>query len=179
MKNLLHIFSLLLASTLVLSCNSIPEGITPVKSFDVNKYTGTWYEIARMDSRFEKNLINVTATYGLNDNGSISVKNRGFDTTSNKWSDIEGKARAASKEYASMIEVSFFGPFYAGYNVIELDTIEYSYAMVCGSNKDYLWILARNSKFNYEQTTALINRAKALRFETDKLVLVPQEGDVE
>ncbi len=179
MKKTKIFFQFIIFIAFLSACSSIPDDVTPVKSFDLKKYTGTWYEIARMDSRFEKNLVHVTATYGLNDDGSISVKNRGLDTNSNKWSDIEGKARAASDEYSSMIEVSFFGPFYAGYNVIALDTVDYSYAMVCGSDKDYLWILARYPKFSYAKTTELIAQAKALGFDTDALVMVPKDGDVE
>lgn len=164
---------------LIVSCNSIPDGIEAVDNLDISKYSGTWYEIARMDSRFEKNLVNVTATYTVKDDGNIEVKNRGYDTIDNKWNDIVGKAKLANEEKPSMLKVSFFGPFYAGYNVIALDQEDYSYALVCGSNKDYLWVLARDSKFSSIKIQELIAKAKKLGFETDKLVMVPQEGDAE
>jgi apolipoprotein D and lipocalin family protein len=173
-----HLF-LSLTAIVIASCSPIPKGIEAVDNMDLNRYTGTWHEIARMDSRFEKNLVNVTATYTLQDDGMIEVKNRGFDTTKNAWSDITGKAKLANDEKNSMLKVSFFGPFYAGYNVISLDKEDYSYALVCGSDKDYLWILARDPKFSSETTNQLIAKAKSLGFDTDKLVMVPQEGDVE
>lgn len=173
-----HLF-LSLTAIVINSCSSIPNGIEAVDNMDLNRYTGTWHEIARMDSRFEKNLINVTATYTLRDDGMIEVKNRGYDTIKNEWSDIVGKAKLANDEKNSMLKVSFFGPFYSGYNVIALDQENYTYALVCGSDKDYLWVLARDSKFSFSKTKELIAQAKALGFDTDKLVMVPQEGDVE
>jgi apolipoprotein D and lipocalin family protein len=173
-----HLF-LSMTVIVIASCSSIPKGVEAVDNMDLKRYTGTWYEIARMDSRFEKNLINVTATYTLRDDGMIEVQNQGFDTTKNERSEIVGKAKLANDEKNSMLKVSFFGPFYSGYNVIALDQEDYSYALVCGSDKDYLWILARDSKFSYSKTKELITQAKELGFDTDKLVMVPQEGDVE
>jgi apolipoprotein D and lipocalin family protein len=174
----LYLFSIF-ASTIFGACSSIPEGIEAVDDLDIDKYAGTWYEIARMDSRFEKNLVNVTATYTLQDGGNIEVKNRGYDTIDNKWNDIVGKAKLANDEKNSMLKVSFFGPFYAGYNIIALDQEDYSYALVCGSDKDYLWVLAREPNFSSSKTQELIATAKELGFDTDKLVMVPQEGSVE
>ncbi len=145
---------------------------------DINKYAGTWYEIARMDNRFENNLANITSTYTLLDVGNIEVKNRGYDTIDNKRNEIIGKAKLANDEKNSMLEVSFFRPFYAGYNIIAIDQKDYSYAPVCGSVKDYSWVLAREPNFSNFKTQELITTAKELGFDTDKLVMVPQEGDV-
>lgn len=171
-------FISIISVTILGGCASIPTDIAAVSELDLDAYQGTWYEIARMDSRFETDLINVTASYTPMDDGNIEVKNRGFDTVKNQWDDIVGKAKIASDETNAMLKVSFFGPFYSGYNVIALAD-DYSYAMVCGSSRDYLWILARHPKFSTNKTMELIAKAKELGFETDKLVMVPQEGDVE
>ena len=83
------------------------------------KYLGKWYEIARLDYRFEKNLDNTTAEYSLN--GSIRVVNRGYDTKKNKWKQATGKSKFVDDDKTARLKISFFGPFYAGYNVIAID----------------------------------------------------------
>jgi len=127
------------------SCASIPKGATAVTPFDKEKYLGKWYEIARLDFRFERNLNNTTAQYSLNENGSIRVDNQGYNTVKEEWTRAIGKAKFAGEENTAMLKVSFFGPFYAGYNVIALDN-EYKYALVAGENLKYLWILSRETK---------------------------------
>ena len=127
------------------SCASIPKGATAVTPFDKEKYLGKWYEIARLDFRFERNLNNTTAQYSLNENGSIRVDNQGYNTVKEEWTRAIGKAKFAGDENTAMLKVSFFGPFYAGYNVIALDN-EYKYALVAGENLKYLWILSRETK---------------------------------
>jgi apolipoprotein D and lipocalin family protein len=126
------------------SCASIPKGATAVTPFDKEKYLGKWYEIARLDFRFERNLNNTTAQYSLNENGSIRVDNQGYNTVKEEWTRAIGKAKFAGDENTAMLKVSFFGPFYAGYNVIALDN-EYKYALVAGENLKYLWILSRET----------------------------------
>ena len=126
------------------SCASIPKGATAVTPFEKEKYLGKWYEIARLDFRFERNLNNTTAQYSLNENGSIRVDNQGYNTVKEEWTQAIGKAKFAGDENTAMLKVSFFGPFYAGYNVIALDN-EYKYALVAGENLKYLWILSRET----------------------------------
>src|SRR5690606_15589272 len=121
---------------------SIPKGAHAIRPFDLKKYIGKWYEIARLDMRFEKNLNNVTAEYSLNEDGSVRVDNRGYDYLSDKWKESIGKARFVHTPDEGRLKVSFFGPFYSGYNVIALDP-GYRYALVAGSNLNYLWILSR------------------------------------
>ena len=127
------------------SCASIPKGATAVTPFEKEKYLGKWYEIARLDFRFERNLNNTTAQYSLNENGSIRVDNQGYNKVKEEWTQAIGKAKFAGDENTAMLKVSFFGPFYAGYNVIALDN-EYKYALVAGENLKYLWILSRETK---------------------------------
>ena len=104
---------------MLFSCSTIPEGVTAVQQFDKNKYLGKWYEIARLDFRFERNLNNTSAEYSINDDGSIKVFNKGYNTKTNKWKSATGKAKFVKDEKVGMLKVSFFGPFYSGYNVIQ------------------------------------------------------------
>ena len=135
---------LLVIMTGFYSCASIPKGATAVTPFEKEKYLGKWYEIARLDFRFERDLNNTTAQYSLNENGSIRVDNQGYNTVKEEWTQAIGKAKFAGDENTAMLKVSFFGPFYAGYNVIAIDN-EYKYALVAGENLKYLWILSRET----------------------------------
>lgn len=153
-------------------CVKIPEGVIAVKGFDSQRYLGTWYEIARLDHSFERGLNNVTATYSLNENGSLRVINRGYDPKLNRWKEIEGRARFISGSDIGRLKVSFFRPFYGGYNIIEIDERNYSYALICGNNRSYLWILARQPQLSDTVIAALAQKAKSLGFETDALIYV-------
>lgn len=152
----------------------IPDNVEVVKGFNVLRYLGTWYEIARLDHSFERGLSNVSATYTLRKDGGIKVLNQGYDTKRKKWKQAEGKAYFVSGTDVGRLKVSFFGPFYGGYNVIDLDKKDYSYSLVCGPNFSYLWILARDKKLGGETLSKLINEAKNLGFETGKLIFVKQ-----
>ncbi len=149
------------------SCAGIPKGIIAVEGFDVQRYLGTWYEIARLDHSFERGLSEVTAVYSLNADGSLRVVNRGFDASKNKWKEAVGKARFVSRPDLGRLKVSFFGPFYGGYNIIEIDE-RYSQVLICGNSTSYLWILAREPQLPEEVLTSLTQKAKSLGFETDK-----------
>jgi len=170
MKN--RIVITILFSLLFTSCVGVPEGIKPVQNFDVNRYLGTWHEIARLDHSFERGLNNISATYTLRDDGGIHVLNKGFDTKKNTWKEAKGKAYFVDEKTVASLKVSFFGPFYGGYNVIALDHENYSYAMVCGPDRSYLWILARKKNLDESVLNKLIEKARSLGFETDKLIFV-------
>lgn len=143
MKILLS-FSLLLASCLSLqSCTGVPDGVTPVTPFELNRYLGEWHEIARLDHRFERGLTNVTANYSLRDDGGVKVINRGFNTEDNEWQQAEGKAYFVGDSNTGALKVSFFGPFYGSYNVAKLSA-DYNVVLVIGPSTDYAWLLARS-----------------------------------
>lgn len=178
MKNKFVIFFILLLT----ACTGTPESITPIKSVDANQYLGTWYEIARLDHSFERGLTQVTATYSLRDDGGIKVVNRGFNSDTKEWKEATGKAYFidppnADKTNTGRLKVSFFGPFYGGYNIIELDQPYYNYVMICGPDKSYFWILSRTPQLAYPIKQQLVAKAKELGFETDKLIYVQQTGD--
>jgi apolipoprotein D and lipocalin family protein len=152
------------------ACTGLPEGVQPVTGFKLDRYLGTWYEIARLDHRFERGLDNVTAEYSLRDDGLVKVVNRGYDTDSREWQDAVGKAKFIGSPNVGRLKVSFFGPFYGAYNVFELDSINYEYAMIAGPDRDYLWILARSPSLDQEVLARLLKKAELAGFATDELI---------
>lgn len=154
------------------ACTGAPEGVEVVSGFDLNRYLGTWYEIVRLDHRFERGLSNVTATYSLRDDGGVKVVNRGYRAEDGEWDEAEGKAYFVGDEDVGQLKVSFFGPFYGGYNIFELDKDDYRYSMVAGPDRSYLWILSRTPEMEPELLQALIGKARDLGFDTDELIMV-------
>ena len=153
-------------------CTGIPQGLDPVKDFDVNRYLGTWYEIARLDHSFERGLNNVTADYTLRSDGGIDVLNKGYDREKGAWKEAEGKAYFLGEKDVGRLKVSFFGPFYGGYNVIALDREEYSWSVVCGPEMKYFWSLARQPQMDPAKLEELVAFAAGKGFDTDGLILV-------
>src|SRR5690606_937943 len=153
-------------------CTGVPEGIEPVTGFELERYLGTWYEIARFDHRFERGLSEVTASYSLREDGGVKVINRGFERESNTWKEAEGKAYFIESPDTGRLKVSFFGPFYGAYNIFELDKEEYEYSMVTGDDRSYLWILAREPELEQGTLDRLVAKAAELGFVTDDLIYV-------
>ncbi|MCF7964567.1 MAG: lipocalin family protein [Methylobacter tundripaludum] len=160
----------ILIAVLLTSCTGIPEGITAVEGFEINRYLGTWYEVARLDHRFERGLENISATYTLREDGGVDVLNKGWDIKAGEWREAEGKAYFVEQADKGRLKVSFFGPFYGAYNIIELDKKDYAYSMVAGPDRSYLWILSRTQQLPEATLKALIERAKTLGFATDQLI---------
>jgi len=157
------------------SCSTIPDGVEAIKSFDKSKYLGQWYEIARFDFKFERDMNNTTASYSVNKDGSIRVENRGFNYKTKQWKQAIGKAKFVGNENVAMLKVSFFGPFYAGYNVIALDK-EYKYALVSGASLKYLWILSRETTIPDEIKQSYLKMAEKLGYPIEELVWVEHGG---
>ena len=151
------------------SCASIPKGASAVKPFDVNKYLGKWYEIARKDFKYEKNLNNVTADYSLNKDGSIRVVNRGYDVVKEEWKESVGKAKPVGDPKEGRLKVSFFGPFYSGYNVIDIDP-DYQYVLVAGDDLKNLWILSRRPTIPEDIQNRYLQKAQEIGYDTSDLV---------
>jgi len=146
----------------------------PVTGFDINRYLGKWYEIARMPVWFEKGLVNVTATYSLMDDGKVKVVNAGHKNTKDgKIKVANGKAKFGNSTDRGYFRVTFFWPFYGDYIIVDLDP-DYRYAVVA-SSPEYLWILSREPKMEKELLNSLVEKAKKLGFDTDKLYFTPQE----
>ncbi|MDB4075196.1 lipocalin family protein [Crocinitomicaceae bacterium] len=153
------------------SCATIPKNATAVTSFDKEKYLGKWYEFARFDFKFEKNLNNTTAEYSLNENGTIKVDNRGYNTVNKQWQQSIGKAKFVKNDSIAMLKVSFFGPFYGGYNVLAIDA-DYKYALVAGGSLKYLWILSRETSIPEETKVKYLEIAENIGFETSNLLWI-------
>lgn len=149
----------------------IPRGAVAVKNFDAKKYLGRWYEIARFDYRFEKNMDNVTAEYSENPNGTIRVINKGYDYIKKLWQDSIGEARFVKDKNEARLKVSFFKPIWAGYNVIDIDE-EYQYALVAGSSLKYLWILSRTTTIPESIRQRFLEKAKKIGYNTEELIWV-------
>ncbi len=165
------VFPILVLCFLV-GCVGIPDNVTPVDNFKIDRYLGKWYEIARLDHSFERGLTQVTANYTLRDDGGIRVLNRGYSAESDAWKEAEGKAYFVNAPHQGHLKVSFFGPFYGSYIIFELDHENYQYALVCGPDKSYLWILARSPNLSQDIKDDLIEKAAASGFDTQKLILV-------
>jgi len=149
-----------------------PPGVTPVTDFDLDRYLGRWYEIARLDHPFERGLSQVSATYGLREGGGVQVLNRGYDERTGVWKEAEGRAFFIGDPRVGSLKVSFFGPFYGGYHIIALDQAQYTWALIAGPSRDYLWILARSQRLPPEVREKLLQQAQALGFATDQLIWV-------
>lgn len=164
----------LMLAMLVAGCAQIPDGVTAVDGFDADRYLGKWYEIARLDHRFERGLDQITATYSAREDGGIDVLNRGFDTAKGEWKEAQGRAKFSGAPGTAMLKVSFFGPFFGGYNVLDLDP-DYQIALVSGPTREYLWILARRPDPPREEVERLVRRAGELGFDTASLIFVAHE----
>ena len=166
----------LAGAALLGACTSTqpPAGVEAVSPFDLQRYQGGWYEIARLDHSFERGLNNVTATYTPQSDGSVQVLNRGYSAEKGKWSEAVGKAWFTGAPTTGSLKVSFFGPFYGGYHVVSLDS-DYRWALVVGADLDYAWILAREKTLATDTKTALLSRAKALGIDTEALIWVSHD----
>ena len=170
------LFLILFCSTFlvsVVSCQTAPKNAVPVTNFDVMSYLGKWFEIARLDFQHEKDMSNVTATYLLNDDGSIKVVNRGYDYVDGEWKESVGKAKFIGDPTVGALKVSFFGPFYSGYNVVALDD-NYQTALVVGKDTNYMWILSRTTAIPDTTKLEYLALASKLGFDVNKLVWVDQ-----
>jgi apolipoprotein D and lipocalin family protein len=154
------------------SCSTgIAKGAVTVNNFDAKKYLGRWYEIARFDYRFEKNMDNVTAEYSENPSGSIRVTNKGYDYVKKEWKESIGEAKFVKDKTEARLKVSFLKPIWAGYNVIDIDE-DYQYALIAGSSTKYLWILSRTTSIPESIKQRFIEKAKKIGYNTDELIWV-------
>ena len=171
MKNWL----LSLASLLLTGCLGYPGTVEPVNNFDVNRYLGKWYEVARLDHPFERGLSRVSADYSLLDDGVIKVVNRGYSASEDKWSQATGKASFVKSSDIGYLKVSFFGPFYGSYVIFDIDEANYQWAFVTGPDTSYLWLLARTPDVNDAIKERFKSRAVEAGYDTDELIWVEHE----
>lgn len=172
MKTLVAILALLLGG-----CVGMPDTVRPVENFQLERYLGTWYEIARLDHSFERGLSRVSAEYSLREDGGVRVVNRGYNAKTGEWEQAEGKAFFVQDPQTGFLKVSFFGPFYGAYVIFELDHEGYSHAVVSGPDTSYLWILAREKRLDDALRRELVAKAAARGFDTSALIFVEHEQD--
>lgn len=158
-------------------CTGLPDGIEPVHELDLERYQGTWYEIARLDHSFEQGLSNVTAKYSLNPDGSVTVINRGYSAEENEWEEADGRAVPVEDSAEGHLKVSFFGPFYASYVVFRLDEA-YRIAYVAGYNKDYLWLLSRTPEVSDDTLREFRTVVRDKGFDPGELIVVNQSRNL-
>lgn len=165
----------LLTALLLVGCSAkTPEHVQPVAGFDGQRYLGTWYEIARIDNRFEKGLSRVTATYSAREDGGITVVNRGFEAATGRWKESAGKAYFVDGKDKGHLKVSFFGPFYGAYVVFELEREGYQYALISGPDTSYFWLLSRTPAMDPALRGQLIDKAVGRGFRHEDILLVDQ-----
>ena len=165
----------MLMSLFLGGCLGMPKSVTPVDHFELTRYLGKWYEIARLDHPFERDMEQVFAEYSLRDDGGVHVRNKGFSTKTNTWKEIDGKANFVGKTDEGYLKVSFFGPFYGAYVIFELDKENYRYAFVTGPNTSYLWLLSRTPTIDDDLRFRFIQKAEQLGFQTSEIIFVNQK----
>lgn len=173
---LLPLLRLLALPLLLGGCVGIPDGVKPVNNFELDRYLGSWYEIARLDHSFERGMNNVTAQYSMRDDGGVRVVNRGYSTKNGQWEEAEGKAFFVGDKDEAYLKVSFFGPFYGSYIVFELEKENYRYAFISGPDLSYLWLLSRTPEVSDDTMRLFQEQASALGFNLDELILVSHEA---
>lgn len=174
-----RLHEILIIVVLILGFSKISGGqvldLTTVKELDLNRYMGKWYEIARFPHFFEKGLVGVTATYRLLEEGKIEVINAGYkNTLEGERSSAVGKAKLPNKLEPGKLKVSFFWIFYSDYFVLELDAINYQYAMIGSSSDKYFWILCRTPQMDPATYNMLLDKARKRGYKLDQLYKVPQ-----
>ncbi len=153
----------------------VKSDLPVIQDFQLEKYLGKWYEIARMDFFWEKGLKNVTAEYTQNEDGTIQVTNQGVKIKTNKLKQSTGKAKLTAEPHVGALKVSFFGPFYSGYNIMYVDK-NYQHALVFGENLDYMWILCREKSIPYEIKKMYLDYAEKSGYRIEDLVWTLQEN---
>lgn len=176
-SKVLLLLSVFLIGTVGISCqtnkNNKTMNTTTVSNLDVNRFMGSWYEIARYEHSFEKGMTHVKANYSLLPDGTIRVLNSGMKNGKKK--EIEGKARKKKGSNSnSKLEVSFFLWFYSDYFVFELDD-NYQYAVIGSRSDKYLWILSRTPQLPQSTINDLLIKIKKRGYDTSKLYFVPQK----
>ncbi len=159
---------------LTIGGRTLPEGVEAVQGFDARRYLGKWFEVARLENRFERGLTHTSAEYSSLPEGTLKVVNRGYDPVQCRWKEAQGRAEFVGSPDVAQLRVSFFRPFYGAYAVIELEREGYAHALVSGGTREYLWILSRTPSLAPEVLDSLKAKARALGFDPDRLVFPAQ-----
>ncbi len=175
-----HFIAALSCLTILLGCSLFRKepvsGLAVVPHVDIERYLGTWYEIARYPNRFQKECVAVTADYSLRDDGKIRVVNAcrkgGLD---GPIESIEGKAWVVDRETNARLKVQFFWPFRGAYWIIDLGK-DYDYAVVGHPNRKYLWILSRTPQMETALYRVVVDRLAEQGYDPARLQKTLQPG---
>lgn len=172
MKKLFFILFLILG---ICSCSTAENNKnidnSTVKSLDITRFMGKWYEIARYEHRFEKGMSHVTATYTLKEDGRIEVLNEGISNGERK--EAKGRAKQPDPNDPGKLKVSFFLWFYSDYYILELDK-DYKYVVIGSSSDKYLWIMSREKTLPNDIISKLLNNLQQRGYDTMKLLFIDQ-----
>lgn len=166
------LIAIVLIFTLV-SCKKNDFPLSTVENVDINRYLGTWYEVARFEHFFEKDCKNVTANYSLRDDGQIDVLNKCVKIDDEKLKEANGIAYATDDSF-SKLKVSFFRPFYGDYQIIMLGE-QYDYAVIGTPSREYFWILSRTKTISEELKSKIIEKMKQEKFDPKLIIWTIQE----
>lgn len=165
------IFFLAFVASLFAACEtSAKVDNSTVKTVDLNRYVGSWYEIAKFDHSFERGIDYAMAKYTLRDDGKIDVLNTGIKDGRAK----DAKGIAKTTNVPGLLRVSFFGPFFGDYRIMMLDE-DYQYVLVGGSTKKFLWILARTPEIDEATQSLILAEADRRGYDTSQLIWVKQQ----
>ena len=164
------IFLMAIAAMLFAGCESAKVDNSTVKSVDLNRYLGNWYEIARFDHSFERGLEYAMAHYTMRDDGKIDVLNTGIKD--GRAEDAKGIAKTTNQP--GLLRVSFFGPFFSDYRIMMLDE-NYQYVLVGGSTNRFLWILSRTPQLDEATLSLILAEAEHRGYDTTRLLWVKQK----
>jgi apolipoprotein D and lipocalin family protein len=141
---------------------------------DLDRYLGTWYEIARYPAPFQEGCVATSAIYSMRERGGIRVLNRclveSFDGAARE---AEGRARVVDSATNAKLKVTFFWPFYGDYWVLGLGE-DYEWALIGEPSRKYLWILSRTPHMDPDQYAGILGRLPALGYDAERLLITPQ-----
>jgi apolipoprotein D and lipocalin family protein len=152
------------------------DPLETVDSLDLERYLGQWYEIARYQKGFEKNIIGTTAEYSLRDDGRINVLNSGFkNSLDGKYTSVKAVAWRPDDQVPGALKVKFFGLFTSDYLVFGLDQENYQWALVGNNERDSLWFLSRTHELSDDTLIKMRTIAADQGYDLSKLYMVPQK----
>ena len=158
---------ILLLSACVYNAGRDSINRSTVENFDLSRFMGRWYEIARFDHSFARGMQGVTADYSLQADGSVRVVNSGM--RGNKPVEAVGRAKLTS--HPGRLRVSFFWIFYSDYNILAMGN-NGQWALVGSRSPRYLWILSRTPSMPIDELNYVINLAEQRGYNTDNLIFV-------
>lgn len=158
--------------------HSIPKNAEPVTPFDLEQYLGKWYEVARLDNRWERNLSDVTAEYNVMENGRVQMINSGYNYKKEQWVRSEAVAQFVGDPNTATLEISYFGPIFTGYNVLAIEG-DYEYALVVGRNTKQCWILSRTKELPEEVRARFVTEAMKVGVRMNNLIWVDHSMEPE